>query len=81
MVLVGAESEENLSIRYLTSSIEAEGFRAELLAWSDPPDPRPLAEGIRARDPLVVGLSLPFQTRAPTDHGTGAAPRRASRRR
>jgi anaerobic magnesium-protoporphyrin IX monomethyl ester cyclase len=73
VVLVGAEAEENLSIRYLASSIEGEGFRAELQAWSDPPDPRLLAEAIRDRDPLVVGLSLPFQTRAPAILGLGRA--------
>lgn len=64
VVLVGAESEENLSLRYLASAVEAEGFEVEILPWPDRPDLLATARELLERNPLVVGLSLPFQTSA-----------------
>ncbi len=65
VALVGAEFEENLSIRYLASAVAEDGIHAEVIAF----DNRDAEAGIVARivelAPLVVGISVPFQTRAP----------------
>src|SRR5438132_9434111 len=64
VALVGPEFEENLSLRYLSSSLAAAGFRAEILPFNRERDlPRIVAE-IMADPPLLVGLSLAFQWRA-----------------
>src|SRR5579859_1547386 len=64
IALVGPEFEENLSLRYLSSSLRAGGFRAEILPFNRERDlPRIVAE-IMEEPPLIVGLSLAFQWRA-----------------
>src|SRR4051812_27904800 len=77
VALVGSEYEENLSLRYLASSIEAEGFRARIVpanrldpafaAEADGGAFGALVEDIldgAERRPIVVGISVPFQLHA-----------------
>jgi radical SAM superfamily enzyme YgiQ (UPF0313 family) len=64
IALVGAEYEENLSLRYLAAAVEPAGFRAELVPFNDDARRSEVAERVLALDPLVVGISLPFQLRA-----------------
>src|SRR6185503_3326608 len=64
IALVGPEFEENLSLRYLASSLEAAGFRAELLPFNRESDLPRIVEEVMADPPLLVGLSLAFQWRA-----------------
>lgn len=64
VALVGAEYEENLSLRYLAAAIQEDGFRAEIVAFNDDARRAALAELILALEPVVVGVSLPFQLRA-----------------
>src|SRR5581483_9420302 len=64
VALVGPEYEENLSLRYLASSLRAAGFGARIHAFNRERDlPRIVGE-IVADPPLAVGLSLAFQWRA-----------------
>ena len=66
VALVGPEEEENLSLRYLASSLAAAGFRAEILPFNTPNDfGRVLHAVLAATDPpAAVGVSLAFQWRA-----------------
>jgi radical SAM superfamily enzyme YgiQ (UPF0313 family) len=64
IALVGAEYEENLSLRYLAAAVEQAGFHAELVPFNDDAQSSRIAERVLSLDPLVVGLSLPFQVRA-----------------
>jgi radical SAM superfamily enzyme YgiQ (UPF0313 family) len=64
VALIGAEFEENLSLRYLAAALGNAGFEAILIpfheaAWTDE-----VVERIVALDPLAVGISIPFQLRA-----------------
>jgi anaerobic magnesium-protoporphyrin IX monomethyl ester cyclase len=67
IALVGPELEENLSLRYLAASLRRAGFDSRILAFNRDED----AAGILAavlqagEPPLMVGLSLAFQWRAP----------------
>lgn len=67
VALVGPELEENLSLRYLASSLRAAGFESQIFAFNDPSALPRLVEKICAADraPLLVGLSMAFQWRAP----------------
>ena len=66
VALVGPEEEENLSLRYLASSLEAAGLQAEILPFNAPRDlGRALQAILTAEEPpLMVGISLAFQWRA-----------------
>ncbi len=66
IALVGPEFEENLSLRYLASSLARAGFRAEILAFNRERDLPRIVDEIAGADepPLLVGLSLAFQWRA-----------------
>lgn len=66
IALVGPEFEENLSLRYLASSLAAAGYRAELLPFNHERDlPRIVQQIVEApQPPVLVGLSLAFQWRA-----------------
>lgn len=63
VVLVGAEFDENLSLRYLAAAVERAGFRAELAPF-DGAAVGDVVTRISALDPLVVGISVPFQSTA-----------------
>jgi radical SAM superfamily enzyme YgiQ (UPF0313 family) len=64
--LVGPEIEENLSLRYLASSLAAAGFRSEIVPFSGELElESALAAIVEApTPPLLVGLSLAFQWKA-----------------
>ena len=64
IALVGAEFEENLSIRYLAAVAEREGFEVVLIPFNESDEVDRVVESIVAVDPLVVGISVPFQLRA-----------------
>lgn len=67
IALVGPELEENLSLRYLAASLGEAGFRCRIISFNDDRDAsRVLAAITQAPEPpLLVGLSLAFQWRAP----------------
>jgi anaerobic magnesium-protoporphyrin IX monomethyl ester cyclase len=64
VALVGAEFEENLSLRYLAAAVDRAGFRAELVPFNDDARRAEVVRRVLELDPLVVGVSLPFQVRA-----------------
>lgn len=66
VALVGPELEENLSLRYLASSLAAAGFRPEIVPFDEEGQLRGVLEALvsRSEPPLLVGLSLSFQRRA-----------------
>lgn len=64
VALVGAEYEENLSLRYLAAAVQAAGFTAEILPFDAHSSAESVAAAITRLSPLVVGLSVPFQHRA-----------------
>src|ERR1044072_6839350 len=66
IALVGPEFEENLSLRYLASSLSQAGYEAELLVLNRESDlPRIVDRIVHAPvPPSLVGLSLAFQWRA-----------------
>lgn len=77
VVLIGAEFEENLSLRYLAAAVATDGYAVELIPYNFPHE----ADGITARvadlDPLLVGISIPFQLRAMDQLGLAAGLREA----
>ncbi|HEY1958055.1 MAG TPA: cobalamin-dependent protein [Polyangiaceae bacterium] len=66
VALVGPEIEENLSLRYIASSLAAAGVRSELVPFNSEADfGSALAAILRAPEPpIAVGISLAFQWRA-----------------
>lgn len=66
VALVGPEYEENLSLRYLASSLSAAGYRAELVRFGHEGElPAVLRSILDAPEPpIAVGISLAFQWRA-----------------
>jgi radical SAM superfamily enzyme YgiQ (UPF0313 family) len=66
LALVGPEIEENLSLRYLASSLEKAGFGSEIYPFDASPNLSAILEAILAvpEPPLAVALSLAFQWRA-----------------
>ena len=64
VALVGPEIEENLSLRYLASSLAAAGHEAELVPLNSTEDFGSVLEVLVALNPPIIGLSLAFQWRA-----------------
>jgi len=62
VLLVGPDNEDNLSIRYLSSSLRAAGHEAELAAFNSGEDQEAVVRHAAGFD--VVGLSMCFQSRA-----------------
>lgn len=62
VLLAGPDFEENLSIRYLSSSLQAEGHEPVLAVFNSEDDVEEVAE--QAGDVDIVGLSVCFQSRA-----------------
>lgn len=65
VVLIGSEFEENLSLRYLAAAVQQDGFEAHMIAFNDPGSATETIQRTLALAPLVVGISVPFQMRAP----------------
>ncbi|MEJ2719656.1 MAG: cobalamin-dependent protein [bacterium] len=64
VVLIGAEYEENLALRYLAASVANTGFVSEIIPFNTANDLDNVVERVLAADPLVAGISAPFQLRA-----------------
>jgi anaerobic magnesium-protoporphyrin IX monomethyl ester cyclase len=64
VVLVGAEYEENLALRYLAASVAEAGFTAEIVPFNTAKHLDEAVDRALAANPLVVGISVPFQLRA-----------------
>ncbi len=62
VLLVGADNEDNLSIRYLSAAVRAAGHEAELAPFNSGEDHDAVVAAARGFD--VVGLSMCFQCRA-----------------
>jgi anaerobic magnesium-protoporphyrin IX monomethyl ester cyclase len=62
VLLVGPDFEENLSIRYLISSLRAAGHAATFAAFDSPKDSDQVLAAVGGAD--LVGLSMCFQARA-----------------
>lgn len=64
IALVGPEIEENLSLRYLASSLAAAGYTAEIVALNRTEDFGWVLQNLLSLNPDMIGLSLAFQWRA-----------------
>jgi len=64
ILLVGAELEENLALRYLAASLEKRGHRASFATFDRATDAQAVLEAARRDPPHVVGMSMTFQFRA-----------------
>jgi len=66
VALVGPEIEENLSLRYIASSLSVAGYRSEIVPFNGEADFGPALAAILSASeaPLLVGISLAFQWRA-----------------
>ena len=62
VLLVGPDFEENLSIRYLSASLQTVGHEAELATFNSPADENAVVAAANNAD--LVGLSMCFQSRA-----------------
>jgi anaerobic magnesium-protoporphyrin IX monomethyl ester cyclase len=62
IALVGPEKEENLSLRYLASSLASAGHEAILAPFDEPGDAEAALEACAGTD--IIGLSMCFQPRA-----------------
>ena len=76
IALVGAEFEENLSLRYLASAVQQVGFTAEIIPFNTSGALERVVDATLATKPLVVGISVPFQLRARELLGLSGALRR-----
>ena len=67
VALVGPEIEENLSLRYLASALQRAGVHSELVAFNDGGRLNAVVAQILGapRAPVLVGISMAFQWRAP----------------
>ena len=61
---MGSEYEENLSLRYLASALEAKGVRAQLVPFNEAGQLDTVVRAALAHRPVAVGISVPFQLRA-----------------
>jgi hypothetical protein len=64
VLLVGAEIEENLAVRYLWSALEAAGHVVTTAPFAAPGDAPGVLAAVRRDTPELVGLSVTFQRRA-----------------
>jgi radical SAM superfamily enzyme YgiQ (UPF0313 family) len=61
--LIGAELEENLALRYITSSLEACGHNVDIVPFNFEPDAEAAVRQTLAFQPQIVGLSMIFTAR------------------
>jgi len=64
VALVGAELEENLGLRYMASSLEAQGHQTEIIPFNSNCDQQTAIQAVRTYNPDIVGLSMVFTGRA-----------------
>lgn len=77
VLLVGAELEENLALRYLAASLAPHGHEVSFAAFSNPSDVDGVVAAARREAPDLIGLSMTFQFRAREFGALAAALRRA----
>lgn len=63
-MLVGAECEESLPLRYLQASLDAAGFGVTILSFNDESDMEPVAAALAESDAPLAGFSMVFTARA-----------------
>ncbi len=63
IVLIGAEMEENLAVRYLAPPLINAGHDVEIVAYDDPSRQLLLARQLAEKEPDVIGMSVAFQHR------------------
>ena len=64
IALVGAELEENLGLRYIASSLEANKHQAQIIPFNSNYDLPKVIQDILNFNPQIVGLSMVFTSRA-----------------
>lgn len=64
VLLIGAEFEENLALRYLASALEPPGHHVSFAAFGTLKDLAPVARQVLANPPDLIGMSMTFQYRA-----------------
>ena len=64
VLLVGAELEENLAVRYLAAALERAGHTVERAPFGNPNEQQGVLDRARERKPGLIGLSMTFQRRA-----------------
>jgi radical SAM superfamily enzyme YgiQ (UPF0313 family) len=64
VALVGAELEENLGLRYMSSALHAGGHEAEIVPFNARDDIAQAVERVSQFEPGIVGLSMVFTGRA-----------------
>ena len=64
VALIGPEIEENLSLRYIASSLAAAGHATDIVPFNQAGDFPFALERVLALEPILVGISLAFQWRA-----------------
>ncbi len=64
VALIGAEHEENMSLRYLAAAARQAGFEATIIAYDDVGDRDAVVESVLSSGAILVGISVPFQFRA-----------------
>lgn len=64
IALIGSEFEENLSLRYLAAAAAQDGLEAVLIPFNDGDRAPDIVRDVLAADPVVAGISIPFQSRA-----------------
>jgi radical SAM superfamily enzyme YgiQ (UPF0313 family) len=64
VVLVGAEYEENLALRYLAASLAQAGFTTEIVPFNSAGYLDRAVDSTLAANPSVIGISVPFQLRS-----------------
>ena len=64
VVLVGAELEENLALRYLAAALERGGHTVQVASFDGPEDGSKVLATVSRERPALLGLSMTFQRRA-----------------
>jgi len=64
IALVGAELKENLGLRYMTSALEREKHRVEIVPFNTEQDISQTVKQLIAFSPQVTSLSMVFTSRA-----------------
>jgi radical SAM superfamily enzyme YgiQ (UPF0313 family) len=64
VALIGSEFEENLSLRYLAAAAAQDGLEPILIPFNDDAAFGVVVSEVLTADPLVAGISIPFQLRA-----------------
>ncbi len=64
IALVGAELEENLGLRYMASSLEANKHQTQIIPFNSNYDQPKVVQDILNFNPQIIGLSMVFTSRA-----------------